>query len=81
MNEYKFRYSPKNKGFMNKEDFNNLIWAGTVISHAIFNPPSSGETIDGVDYLPVDYTEDPKIIAEAMRILNSFYGGIIDVEK
>lgn len=27
MDEYKFRYSSNSKGFMNKEDFNNLIWA------------------------------------------------------
>lgn len=81
MEKYEFRYSPKSKGFMNKEDFNNLIWASTVVSHAIFNPPSSGETVDGIDYLPVDLIEDPEIIAEAMHILNSFYGGIIDVKK
>lgn len=78
MKEYEFRYSPKSKGFMNKEDFNNLIWAGTVVSHAIFNPPSMGETVDGTDYLPVDITEDPNIIAEAMRILNSFYKNMME---
>lgn len=46
------------------------------MSHAIFNPPSSGETVDGIDYLPVDIIEDPETIAEAMRILNSFYKNI-----
>lgn len=71
--ELNIRRSPTGSGFVNRADFNTVIGACRTIGAAIYQYPHQGETVDGIDYLPMDLLVDPEDIKNALEIINAYF--------